>query len=774
MPSKIGEAILVIKANAKGLKTGLDSAQKTVSSKLGKMEKRLQGFAGKIPIVGGELKGLGGPALVASAAIGIAVGAVAGMVKKTLDLGRSLGEAREKLGVSDEGIQIWRRAVEETNGKAGAFDNTVLRLQRSIGEAATGNKAYADDFDAIGLSWQDLETMSPEDALLAVLSATNDNLNASDGAAVKAGLLGRSYADMGGLANDSGADIQAMLDKVSDSAVVMGGDAVTSVDDYDAAMREMRDTIGKIAITVGTKLIPKITDAINGVQDMFNVVSPVLIPALKILGGVIDLSVIRPFVILKGAIVGVSQILKGDFSGAWNTAKETAVNALSGIVTIYNNTIGLMPGVAKIDMDKVRDAIGVVSDKANDDLNPALEDTKKVIEDSTQPTKDLATATGELADSHKTAADRINDTRQAIADKKQAADDAESALSGTVLPTLDELIATMAEEEEATDNAALATTDFKGDVIAFSEEGSEALSEFELAQARSYDNYQLKMEETALKAEELATRTKEAAKKAADDTKLEVDRINASWDGFITKQDDTIIAMDEAGVDFADIVKEMAKQNGISTVEMAQHYATLGVKYGDTLALIEAAGRASVDATLAALNRLKAEAAAVTASIGGGGGGSGGGGFNTGGSPLDNVAFQKIVGSVMRGETFEEAMARLTDPRQKWAEAIKALSPSQQRAAFAAAQNHFPSDQGHFPQTAHGGITNGPQIRQVGEGGEREAIIPLSKLPDLMSRMMGGGNGGRPQITIMGDVYGWDDWVDKVGEANIEIEERGG
>ena len=37
----------------------------------------------------------------------------------------------------------------------------------------------------------------------------------------------------------------------------MGGDAVTNVDEYDAAMREMRDTIGKIAIAVGTKLIPK-------------------------------------------------------------------------------------------------------------------------------------------------------------------------------------------------------------------------------------------------------------------------------------------------------------------------------------------------------------------------------------------------------------------------------------------------------------------------------------------------------------------------------------
>ena len=98
MPSKIGEAILVIKANAKGLKTGLDSAQKTVSSKLGKMEKRLQGFAGKIPIVGGELKGLGGPALIASAAIGVAVTAVAGMVKKTLDLGPLPGHCAGNTG----------------------------------------------------------------------------------------------------------------------------------------------------------------------------------------------------------------------------------------------------------------------------------------------------------------------------------------------------------------------------------------------------------------------------------------------------------------------------------------------------------------------------------------------------------------------------------------------------------------------------------------------------------------------------------------------------
>ena len=78
MPSKIGEAILVIKANAKGLKTGLDKCpENQFPAALGKgmeanVSRALPGTA--YPIVGGELKGLGWqlPAGLPSAAIGTA------------------------------------------------------------------------------------------------------------------------------------------------------------------------------------------------------------------------------------------------------------------------------------------------------------------------------------------------------------------------------------------------------------------------------------------------------------------------------------------------------------------------------------------------------------------------------------------------------------------------------------------------------------------------------------------------------------------------------
>ena len=114
----------------------------------------------------------------------------------------------ETLNVSAESIQIYRRAIEETNGTATSFDQSVLRLTRSIGEAGTGNKTYQEDFERIGLSYDDLAKMSPEDALKAVTGAINEQLSPADGAAVKAALLGRGYAGMGGFANLTTAEMK--------------------------------------------------------------------------------------------------------------------------------------------------------------------------------------------------------------------------------------------------------------------------------------------------------------------------------------------------------------------------------------------------------------------------------------------------------------------------------------------------------------------------------------------------------------------------------------
>ena len=252
-----GEALLKLGVDRKGFDEGLSKAEartekfggrvkKTlggVTGAFGKAQKSIQATAGKVPIVGGALAGLATPAGLATAGIGLVVGGLTKMVSKTLDVGRRLGEMREKLNVGAEAIQIYERAIEETNGKTDAFGATTLRLQKSIGDAASGNKAARAQFDALGLSWDQLSQLSPEEAMKAVVGAANDSLSPTDKASVLSQTLGRSYADLGGFANMTTAELDALLDGVKDTAVTMSGDGVTAVDEYDAANRSMRDSL---------------------------------------------------------------------------------------------------------------------------------------------------------------------------------------------------------------------------------------------------------------------------------------------------------------------------------------------------------------------------------------------------------------------------------------------------------------------------------------------------------------------------------------------------
>ena len=421
---KIGTAVLVLKANAKGLKEGLGKAQKETSSRVKKMQASFQGFARRIPVVGGALAGLATPAGLATAAIALTVGALTKMVTKTLDLGRSLGTARETLGVSAESIQIYRRAIEETNGDAKAFDQSVLRLTRSIGEAGTGNKQYQEDFERIGLSYVDLAEMSPEDALKAVTGAINEQLGPADGAAVKAALLGRGYAGMGGFANLTTQEIADLTDSVADSAVVMGGEGVTNVDNFDASWRKIRDGWGKAQIQIGQKLVPLLTklfdfisnEAVPAVMSLWNAVSPILLPALKALGSFMGGTLKGVFETIKGVILIVSGVLTGDFSQAWEGVKSIAVGALRQIAAVYNNTLGLIPGLAKIDMSIVEESLLGVQESA-EAVEPAVEDMTDAMGNAGTQAVDTAEAIREAEAADKAHAEAIRDSIEAIKDR---------------------------------------------------------------------------------------------------------------------------------------------------------------------------------------------------------------------------------------------------------------------------------------------------------------------------------------------------------------------
>ena len=698
----IGQAVVVLRASGKQLTAGLKKAQAETSSRVGKMQAKWQGFANRIPVVGGALAALATPAGLATAAIGLTVGVLTKMVTKTLSVGRELGRLREATGETAENIQIYQRAIEETNGDAKAFETTTLRLTRSIGDARRGNKATIEAFDALGLSFADVKDKSPAEALKTIVGRANETLAPTERASVLSALLGRSYANLGGFANMTTDELNALTEGVADSAVVMSGDAVDGVDEFDATWRELRDILGKAAVTVGQQVIPKLTSLIQSVIKIGTALWPVI--------QIITVPLKNAFDILFGSLELIGNLLSGDFKGAWNTVKDTALSVMENIVSVYNNTIGRIPGVAKIDMDKVRAALDTAKE-GGEGLSESMVEVAETTEAAGDTTEEAGWQIEETAE-------KVQTLRERVDEWKEANRTAEAFIDQSLLPTLDDLIAKFEEQEEAL------------------KKQDEAFERSVEIQRQWYASLRQEARDTQAEitaaAEETAQAQADAAKKAADAIQAETDRINSSWDSFIVKQDETVKAMDDAGVNFGELIEALAARNGVSTVEMAQHYATLGVKYGDVLALIEAAGRATIDATLGELGRLQEAAAVAQAAIRRTPGRSGDGIGPGQGGPGDAIA---------------------------------------RAIAIAKAGGQVPNFQ--VPEAASGGITARNTLAQLHSN---EAIIPLSKLPNILRRMNvsgQGGMGGGNTYNFPNYVGNEDDLKRIINEARLEFERRG-
>ena len=214
-------------------------------------------------------------------------------------------------------------------------------------------------------------------------------------------------------------------------------------------------------------------------------------------------------------------------------------------------------------------------------------------------------------------------TRQAIEDSKKAADSAEDAISGGMLPTLDELIEKLEEEEEAQRLVETAwedlgpVTDTISRQIKLDEERKTKAAEdhviaLDAASAdavKAHEEQEEAVKDAAKAAEQAAEDMAKAAKKIADDAERETARMVASWDTFKVKQDDTVKAMDENGITFGDAVGLMATDLGISTDDMIADLIGLGVTFGDTMGLMEAVGRENLDKVIAKFAETAAAAA---------------------------------------------------------------------------------------------------------------------------------------------------------------------
>ena len=364
------------------------------------------------------------------AGIGAAVGKVSTLEKE-------LRPMIQRSNLSAESLQVLSKAANVLGSEDGldGVTDSAQELQLRLAEAsqdASGPAVAA--FEKLGLSSADLIAASPEDSFLQVITALQGVTNASDKKFLADELLGGSSEKLSGIINTSSEEFQGLTDSIRENGDIISNEGIANANAFNLALGKLTEGFGGIASEVGTAFIPLLTDIIEGITELWQEIDG---PVLQVLGIFTDIlgGVLRnAFNIIAGAINIVAGILTGDFSQAWRGIQQVAQGVMNQIILIYNNTIGRLPGVSKIDMLTFADNIKVAEEAAGDLGQTAAtssETTIRVLGETAQAAEDSAEKirvaerklTIDLAEyGKKRLADALEIHKQAVQDRQDALD----------------------------------------------------------------------------------------------------------------------------------------------------------------------------------------------------------------------------------------------------------------------------------------------------------------------------------------------------------------
>lgn len=243
-------------------KITLDSSE--YEKGLGESEKAATSFGQKLKT------GLGTAGKVAAGTI-VAVGTGAAalttsMVKgagKVASYGDHIDKMSQKMGISATAYQEWDAILQHSGTSIDSMQKGMMTLSKA---AVDGSDA----FKKLGLSQDDVASMSQEELFAATIKGLQGMEEGSERTALAQQLLGGAAKELGPLLNKSAEDTEAMRQKVHELGGVMSDEAVKSAAAYQDSLQDMQAAFSGLKNSLFSNFMPGITSVMDGVTAIFS------------------------------------------------------------------------------------------------------------------------------------------------------------------------------------------------------------------------------------------------------------------------------------------------------------------------------------------------------------------------------------------------------------------------------------------------------------------------------------------------------------------------
>ncbi len=217
-------------------------------------------------------------------AAGIAAGAIAATTGATVAAGKAFVEGASKVAQMGDAIDknsqkvgLSKKAYQEfdyvLNIAGTSMDNMGVGLKtltNKVAAAEGGNKKAVESFKKLGISVDDLKSMSREDLFAATIKGLQNMEDGVDRAALANTLLGKSGQELTPLFNMTNQEMDDLIQKANEYGMVMSDDAVSASANFQDSLTTMQNSIDGMKNRLMADFLPAFTTTMDGLSKIFS------------------------------------------------------------------------------------------------------------------------------------------------------------------------------------------------------------------------------------------------------------------------------------------------------------------------------------------------------------------------------------------------------------------------------------------------------------------------------------------------------------------------
>ena len=292
------------------------------------LERSLREVGSRLRKFGGQVRQIGAALTAAGAAIEAPFAASLAIFQK---YGDALDKTSRRTGVAVESLSELRFAAEQSGSNLETFEKGLKTAQRSIYDLGRGLSTQTDAFAELGLTFKDLDGLSPEDQFTLIADRVSQIEDPSKRAALSMVLLGRAGQQLVPLLAGGEKSIADLRKQARDLGLTIDTDAAQSAAAFGDAINALKSQIRVVAFNIGAALAPKLQELIEKVQP--------------IVRGVIEWAKANGSLIRTVATVGAAVTAAGLTFVALGTAIGVvgfAITSFAAVVSAVLSPLGLL------------------------------------------------------------------------------------------------------------------------------------------------------------------------------------------------------------------------------------------------------------------------------------------------------------------------------------------------------------------------------------------------------------------------------------------------